>query len=315
MLATLPKKDGDFRIVVEMCQRSDDGIREEPSVALAVLTKEKDNVPINVVITAKIGFRISEQSTNFSGAVVHLTGDAISPSPVDASDMFASPEDIPDIMRKIVGDAMVEEEGGDADDHTNDAVTDGQGKAESSEDDDTTADADVNDSGSTKGKKKEPKVATGKKGDIEKEGKPKNEAGKPVVGKRSARDKREAQGPPNKKVGKSISVKTHPSGLRYQDILVGAGKPVTSGRNVAIYYTLRLDSGKIVDKTNRKHPFKFRLGIGEVIKGMDIGITGMREGGERHIVVPSDLGYGDHDTPGVPANSTLYFDVTVVKAF
>lgn len=108
---------------------------------------------------------------------------------------------------------------------------------------------------------------------------------------------------------------THRSGLQFQDILLGSGKKVVKGHNVALSYVLRLENGKIVDKATRKRPFKFRLGIGECVKGFDIGVMGMREGGERHLIVPPKLGYGREPPPGIPRNATLYFDIAVIKAF
>lgn len=117
-----------------------------------------------------------------------------------------------------------------------------------------------------------------------------------------------------KKTGQ-IPLITHKSGLKMQDMLVGSGKKVVKGHNVALQYTLQLESGKVVDKTNRKRPFKFRLGVGECVKGFDIGVMGMREGGERHLIVPPELGYGSQSPPGIPANATLYFDIKVIKAF
>jgi FKBP-type peptidyl-prolyl cis-trans isomerase len=108
---------------------------------------------------------------------------------------------------------------------------------------------------------------------------------------------------------------THKSGLRYQDLMVGAGKAAVKGKNVAINYTLRTESGKVVDKSGSK-AFKFRLGIGEVIKGMDIGVLGMREGGERHLIIPANLGYGKEGSPpAIPRNATLFFDVALVRAW
>lgn len=118
-----------------------------------------------------------------------------------------------------------------------------------------------------------------------------------------------------KKKQAGLPVITDRSGLKYQDILVGSGKRVVKGHNVALQYVLRLENGKVIDKADRKRPFKFRLGIGECVKGFDIGVSGMREGGERHLIVPPQLGYGDQSPPGIPRNATLYFDIIVVKAF
>lgn len=120
---------------------------------------------------------------------------------------------------------------------------------------------------------------------------------------------------PSKKVKKGFPVIQHPSGLRYQDVIVGTGKRVAVGRNVALQYNLHLENGKLVDKADRKRPFKFRLGIGECIKGIDLGVVGMREGGERHLIVPPELGYGDQSVSSIPPGSTLYFDITLMRAF
>lgn len=109
--------------------------------------------------------------------------------------------------------------------------------------------------------------------------------------------------------------RTVKGGLKVQDLLVGAGALVRKGHNVAVKYTLRLENGNVVDKT-KKTPFKFRLGVGECVKGFDLGIAGMRVGGERHLVIPSELGYGRKGAPpDIPANATLYFDVKVMKAW
>jgi FKBP-type peptidyl-prolyl cis-trans isomerase len=76
----------------------------------------------------------------------------------------------------------------------------------------------------------------------------------------------------------------------------------------------RLTNGKQFDASqNRKKPFSFRHGIGDVIKGMDIGIEGMRSGGKRTITIPSKLGYGKSGAPPtIPGNSTLVFDIELL---
>lgn len=88
------------------------------------------------------------------------------------------------------------------------------------------------------------------------------------------------------------------------------------GRKVGIVYRGRLTNGKQFDATqNRKKPFTFRHGIGDVIKGMDIGIEGMRVGSKRTITIPSRLGYGREGAPPtIPGNSDLIFEIEVVNA-
>jgi FKBP-type peptidyl-prolyl cis-trans isomerase len=114
---------------------------------------------------------------------------------------------------------------------------------------------------------------------------------------------------------KSTNIITHFSGLKFQELLTGSGKRTTKGKHVAIHYTLRLESGKVVDKSG-KNALKFRLGTREVIPGMDIGVSGMREGGERHLIVPPNLGYGnDGAPPAIPRDATLFFDVKLVRAW
>lgn len=97
---------------------------------------------------------------------------------------------------------------------------------------------------------------------------------------------------------------------------VGKGQPVHRGRKVSILYRGRLTNGKQFDAAqNRKKPFTFRHGIGDVIKGMDIGIEGMRVGSKRTITIPSRLGYGrEGSPPTIPGNSDLIFEIEVVNA-
>jgi FK506-binding nuclear protein len=60
-------------------------------------------------------------------------------------------------------------------------------------------------------------------------------------------------------------------------------------------------------------PFSFKLGVGEVIKGWDIGVAGMSIGGERRLSIPANLAYGSKGMPGIPANSTLIFDIKLLE--
>ena len=105
------------------------------------------------------------------------------------------------------------------------------------------------------------------------------------------------------------------SGLQYWDIKVGTGATAAAGQKVKVHYTGWLTSGKKFDSSvGTGHPFEFTLGNGEVIKGWDEGVAGMKVGGKRQLHIPPDLGYGANGTPDgtIPSNATLIFDVQLL---
>ncbi|MEA2692594.1 MAG: FKBP-type peptidyl-prolyl cis-trans isomerase FkpA [Acidobacteriota bacterium] len=105
-----------------------------------------------------------------------------------------------------------------------------------------------------------------------------------------------------------------PSGLRYTDIKVGEGEEAKPGQAVTVHYTGRLTDGTKFDSSlDRKQPFSFKLGAGQVIQGWDQGVAGMKVGGKRKLTIPPGLGYGTQSVGGViPPNSTLVFDVELL---
>lgn len=99
------------------------------------------------------------------------------------------------------------------------------------------------------------------------------------------------------------------------DITVGTGAEATSGKNVTVNYvgTLKSDGSKFDSSYDRNQPFSFVLGEGRVIKGWDQGVVGMKVGGKRKLVIPAALAYGSQSTDKIPANSTLVFEVDLLK--
>jgi FKBP-type peptidyl-prolyl cis-trans isomerase FkpA len=106
-----------------------------------------------------------------------------------------------------------------------------------------------------------------------------------------------------------------PATLQKIDESVGTGKECKSGDKVKVHYTGTLMSGKKFDSSrDRGEPFAFTLGKGEVIKGWDEGVVGMKVGGKRKLVIPYAMAYGeDGHAPDIPAKAGLKFDVELVS--
>jgi peptidylprolyl isomerase len=107
---------------------------------------------------------------------------------------------------------------------------------------------------------------------------------------------------------------TTDSGLQYEDLKVGDGASPQKGQTVVVHYTGTLEDGTKFDSSrDRGQPFSFKIGVGQVIKGWDEGVGSMKIGGERKLIIPSDLGYGSRGAGGViPPNATLIFDVELL---
>jgi FKBP-type peptidyl-prolyl cis-trans isomerase len=102
--------------------------------------------------------------------------------------------------------------------------------------------------------------------------------------------------------------------LIIQDEVVGTGMEAVSGKSVTVNYVGTLTNGTKFDSSyDRSQPFTFNLGAGEVIQGWDQGVAGMKVGGKRKLTIPPSLGYGSQDMGAIPANSTLIFEVELLK--
>ena len=108
---------------------------------------------------------------------------------------------------------------------------------------------------------------------------------------------------------------TTASGLRYTDLATGDGAEAVPGKTVDVHYTGWLENGTKFDSSlDRRQPFSFALGGGQVIRGWDEGVAGMKVGGKRRLVIPSSLGYGARGAGGViPPNATLIFEVELLR--
>jgi len=110
-----------------------------------------------------------------------------------------------------------------------------------------------------------------------------------------------------------------PSGLQYEDTLVGTGETAAKGKICVMHYTGWLwtdgQKGRKFDSSlDRGQPFSFPLGAGRVIAGWDEGVSGMHTGGKRTLLIPPDLGYGSRGAGGViPPNATLLFEVELLE--
>lgn len=109
------------------------------------------------------------------------------------------------------------------------------------------------------------------------------------------------------------SIKTS-SGLQYVDLVTGDGREAHVGETAFVHYTGWLEDGTKFDSSvDRGEPFSFRLGAGQVIKGWDEGVVGMRIGTKRKLIIPPGLGYGSRGAGRViPPNATLIFEVELL---
>lgn len=117
----------------------------------------------------------------------------------------------------------------------------------------------------------------------------------------------------NSEAGVSASTNMNDK-LEVQDEVIGTGAEAVNGKTITVNYSGTLTDGTKFDSSyDRSEPFTFNLGAGEVIQGWDQGFTGMKVGGKRKLTIPPSLGYGSADMGVIPPNSTLIFEVELLK--
>uniref|UniRef100_A0AAG5D743 FK506-binding protein n=1 Tax=Anopheles atroparvus TaxID=41427 RepID=A0AAG5D743_ANOAO len=201
-----------------------------------------------------------------------------------------------------------EEEDGDDDEMDDDDDDDDDDEEDDDEEDDDDEEEDEE-------KQKQQKKAAGKP--TKQQGK---ESAKPVAAndsKGSLNGNASAKEAPKKQEQQKGATRTLQDGLIVEDLKVGTGTEAKPGKKVAVYYEGRLKANnKVFDSTNKGAGLKFNLGRGEVIKGWDLGVAGMKVGGKRRLVIPHKLAYGNKGSPPViPPCSTLVFEVELKKVF
>ncbi len=125
---------------------------------------------------------------------------------------------------------------------------------------------------------------------------------------------REAAYDANKSEGGKVSGYSTDGGqLQKEDLVVGTGEEAVAGKDVSVHYVGTLTNGTKFDSSrDRNEPFEFSLGAGQVIRGWDEGVAGMKVGGKRKLTIPPEMGYGARDMGVIPPNSTLVFEVELL---
>ena len=252
--------------------------------------------------------------------------DGMFPEDDDEDDDFEGDEDEDDSEDDDEDDSEDDDEDDDSeDDDEDDSEDDDEDDSEDDEDDDSEGDSedDSEDEGVTRkgGVKivelKEEKKPEEKKRPAETKPEKTPEPKKQAVEVKKPQSEAKKPEPEAKKP--DTPKRVHKNGMEIINTFATKNvnaKVASGGKKVAMKYVGKLPSGKIFDQTKGNATFSFRLGVGEVIKGWDVGVEGMREGDKRTLIIPAAMGYGKKGIKGViPGGSALHFDVELVKVF
>lgn len=119
---------------------------------------------------------------------------------------------------------------------------------------------------------------------------------------------------PNLRVpAKGATIDSLMADLQIEDVVIGEGDEAKAGHSVTVHYTGTFEDGRQFDSSKGRGPFTFNLGAGQVIKGWDMGVAGMKVGGTRKLMIPSELGYGSRGAGGaIPPDTDLFFEVELL---
>ncbi|KAF7321659.1 Peptidylprolyl isomerase [Mycena kentingensis (nom. inval.)] len=284
------------KIVVPNSDDEDEDIPEpsQQSTVLCALTPGKiEQVTLNLILEGKEDYILEAVGAN----TVYLTGNYID---VQGSDMppFEDDSDLDEEdefdLREVSSDVEM-----NADELDDEARFEEIDDAVHGKDLKRPRESDATEKGTAKKQKNEDGEAV--KPETKKEKKDKKK-------KEGAKEGKEAK-PAEKPESKKGAERELAGGLRIREGKVGTGPMAKKGHTVSMRYIGKLQNGKVFDSNTKGKPFTFHLGKGEVIKGWDEGIVGMQVGGERVLTIPAPLAYGKRSQEGIPANSTLIFDV------
>ena len=101
--------------------------------------------------------------------------------------------------------------------------------------------------------------------------------------------------------------------LKIEDVRAGTGAEAKNGDMLTVHYEGKLDDGTVFDSSYGREPFTLTLGRGDVIRGWELGLLGMKAGGKRQLTIPPELGYGPNGYGPIPPNAALHFTVELLK--
>ncbi|KAJ2704927.1 peptidylprolyl isomerase fpr3 [Coemansia sp. IMI 203386] len=303
-------------------------VDEKPFVLCSLTPGSIEQQTVDITLSEGENITFETQGDN----IIHLTGNFVydmdEPSSdedddddeeeMDLSDV--SPEELREMIeeglidpRVLMGEGESDEED-DSDYDSDDAEVDGRIR-EITDEEEAELVAEVEEE-----EEEEEKEEPVKEVKIKKQAEKKRKADQAAEKKEAAASKKSKQAEKTekkteKKAEKNTKTKSKDcgGGVMADIMKEGDGQGAKNGQRVGMYYIGKLTNGKVFDKNMGGKPFWFRLGSGEVIRGWDKGILGMKKGGERRLTIPSNMAYGKRGAPpDIPPNATLVFDIRLV---